>query len=281
MLRGGSTAEATGEEGDDVSAEVDNELDDDEEITDEEAKLASVMSTQPVKIYFQTNWGNAVLDHKLETNAARTRDVASLKKSASRLLPGRPPVLGLELVFEGRVLDDDMLVDELFDEDDEDEDEDEDESEDDGPSKTLILNVLPPVDPKFATELGPKLRAHVEDDDDTLSTEELVDAYFLNQAAMSRNSQLLVDPNAPSSPLLRLEVQELAKQLREQLQSQTPDEVWEASLAPVRKSHNTEERRGQRYRSGKGGARTNLKKSIQTNMNIVSTVQRHPYIHSW
>jgi hypothetical protein len=269
ILRGGSTAAATGEEEEDV-ADLDED-DDGEEITEEEKKLASVMSSQPVKLHIQTNWGNSVVDHKLEINAARTRDVASLKKSVSRLLPGRPPLLGLELVYEGRVLDDDMLVDELFDDDDEeDEEEDDEDDEENAPSKTLILNALPPVDPKFATELRPKLRAHVEDDADTLSTDELVDAYYLNQAAMSRNSQLLVDPNTPTSPLLRLEVQELAAQLREQLQSQTPDDVWEASLAPVQKSLHTEERRGQRYRSGKGGASTNLKKSIQTNMNIVS-----------
>jgi hypothetical protein len=165
-----------------------------------------------------------------------------------------------------------MLVDELFDDDD-DEDEDEDEDSDsDEPSKTLILNVVPPVDPKFATELAPKLRAHVEDDDDTLSTEELVEAFFLNQAAMSRNAQILASPSLPSSPLLRLEIQEQAKQLREHFKSQIPEEVWQSSLEPVRKSHHTEERRGQRYRSGKGGARTNLKKSIQHNMNIVRYV---------
>jgi hypothetical protein len=176
-------------------------------------------------------------------------------------------MLGLELVYEGRVLEDEMLVDELFD-DDEDE-EDKDEESGDEARRTLILNALPPVAPKFATELLPKLKAHVENNDESLSTEELVDAFFLNQAAMNHNGQLLANPNTPSSPLLRLEIQEQAQQLREQLQSQIPEDVWESTLHAVRKSHHQEERRGQRYRSGKGGATTNLKQSLQHNLNIV------------
>ena len=116
-----------------------------------------------------------------------------MKKSISRQIPGRPPILSLELVYEGKILDDEMLVDELFDDDDEEEDE-EDSSEEDDVSKTLILNVVPPVEPKFAIELTPKLQQHEEDDDDTLSTEELVDAYFLNQAAMARNALLIMVP---------------------------------------------------------------------------------------
>ena len=83
---------------------------------------------------------------------------------------------------------------------------------------------------------------------------------------------LLADPNVESSPLLRLEIQEQAKKLREQLKGQIPDQVWENSLKPSQRSHHMEEYRGQRYRSGKGGARTNLKKSIQHNMNIVRLI---------
>jgi hypothetical protein len=273
LLRGGSTAEATEDGGDEDAAKATTtteegvEQENDEE--EDDAALASVMSSQPVRLLIQTNWGNSVVDHRVELMAARTRTVLSLKKSVSRQLPGRPNILDLELVCEGRVLEDEMLVDELFDDDEDDDDEDEEEDSD-GVTKVLFLNTVPPVDPKFATELGPKLNAHVEDDDETLSTEELVDAYFLNLAAMSRNAQLLANPNLPSSPLLRLEIQEQARQLREQLQSQIPTDVWERSLEPVRKSHHAEERRGQRYRSGKGGARTNLKKSIQHNLNIVS-----------
>ena len=269
-LRGGADEDSDDDEEEsdedgDVAVAVDH--DEDEDMDDDEKNVASKMSTQPLKIAVVTNFGNSVVDHRYELNSVRTRDVASLKKSLSRQIPGRPPILSLELVYEGRTLDDEMLVDELFDDEDEDEDEDEEE---DGVSKTLILNVVPPVDPKFAIELTPKLLAHQEDDDNTLSTEELVDAYFLNQAAMARNAQLMADPNSPSSPVLRMELREIAEQLRDQLQSQTPDDVWTKSLEPIQTNQSTEERRGQRYRSGKGGARTSLKKSIQHNMNIVS-----------
>jgi hypothetical protein len=181
----------------------------------------------------------------------------------------------LELVYEGSILDNEMLVDELMEDDDEDEDED-DQEENDEKYKLLILNVIPPVDPKFATELGPKLQPHMMDeDDDRLTTEELVDAYFLNQAALARNSYLLTQPSStPFSPLLRLEMQEQARLLREQLQSQIPEQVWEASMQPAVASQHLEERRGQRYRSGKGGARTSLRKSLQHNMNIVRVASK-------
>lgn len=265
LLRGGSTAEASGKDGD---AEEEDEKESNTAADDEEDQAVSTISSQPMRLLIQTNWGNSVLDQRVELMAARTRNVASLKKSLSRLLPGRPPILGLELVSEGRVLDDETLVDELFDDEDDD-DDDEDDGEN-GSHKLLVLNSVPPVDPKFATELISKLKPHVEDDSETLSTEELIDAYFLNQVAMSRNSQLLANPNMESSPLLRLEIQEQAKKLREQLKGQIPDQVWETSLKPTQRSHHMEEYRGQRYRSGQGGARTNLKKSIQHNMNIVS-----------
>ena len=265
-LRGGSTVEleeeAMGEEDDE---DKDEEADDD--------PIPSIMSAQPVRLLIQTNWGNSVLDHRVELMAARTRNIGHLKKSISRQLPGRPPVLALELVYEGSVLDDEMLVDELMDE--EDEDEDDDEEEDDASAKVLILNVIPPVDPKFAAELGPKVMTHMDDDDDRLTTEELVNAYFLNQAALARNSYLLTQPSStPSSPLLRLEMQEQARLLQEQLQSQIPEQVWEASMQPPVASQHLEQRRGQRYRSGKGGARTNLRKSIQHNMNVVRVQDR-------
>ena len=253
---------------DDGNEEEEEHDDDDDDDDVQHHPIHSVISSQPVKLWIQTNWGSKVLDHKFELLAARTRNIASLKQSISRMLPGRPPVLGLELVYEGSILEDEMLIDELMD-DDEDEDEDEDGASEEKGGKTLLLNIVPPVDPKFATELIPKLKPHAADDEDTLTTQEILDAYFLNQVAMSRNALLLSNPLAPSSPLIRLELQEQAKQLQEQFRSQIPEKVWEASMAPVSPSLHKEERRGQRYRSGKGGARTSLRKSIQHNLNIV------------
>lgn len=258
VLRGGSTEKLF--EANDGGATIGDDKSDDE-AEDPVIKFP----TQPVRLLIQTNWGNSVLDQQVEMMAARTRNVASLKKSLSRLLPGKPPILGLELVAEGRVLHDNTLVGELFDDDDDEEEED----DVDGSSRTLILCSVPPVDPKFATELAPKLRAHVEDDAATLSTDELLQAYFLNQAAMSQNGQLLANPTMESTPLLRLEVQQQASKFREQLKAEIPQQVWESSLQPSRKTRHTDEYRGQRYRSGKGGARTNLKMAIQHNLNIV------------
>jgi len=276
-LRGGSDAE---EEEVDVS---ENDEDEDEgEIT---TKVPAIASMEPVRLIISTNWGNSVIDQTLELTPARTRDVASLKKSLSKQLPGRPPIVALDLVYEGRILDDDTLVDELFEDEDEDE-EDEDEEDEDGneSSRKLTLNLVPPVDPKFATELGPKLVHHADDDDDysggssgvggdadSFTVDELVDAYYMNQVAMSRNAQLLADPNDPSSPFLRIEMKEQAQQLREQLQSETPADVWEKCMAVSDQKGNRspqEEWRGQRYRSTKGGVSRQLKTIIQTNMNV-------------
>ncbi|CAJ1952356.1 unnamed protein product [Cylindrotheca closterium] len=262
-LRGGSTAPQFPDE-EDGEDEEEEEEDDANEMEEEKVDSKTSISAKPVRLLVQTNWGNPVIDLQVELNAKRDRNVASLKKSLSRLLPGRPPIVSLQLVSEGRVLDDEMLVDELFDDEDEDEDEEEEET-----SKTLLLNSIPPVDPKFALELVPKLKAHMEDDEDTLTTEELLDAYFLNQVAIARNGQLLDNPEAGSSTaVLKFEMKEKADALQEQLKVDVPEEVWQKSLESVQRNRQTEEFRGQRYRSGKGGARTNLKKSIQHNLNI-------------
>ena len=261
----GGTADDNGGNGDDDDG-------DENAITDSVKKL--------IKIVAKTNWGSSVLDHRVEITAAPTRDVASIKKSISRQLPGRPPELALQLIYEGRVLDDnEMLVFEIFEDEEDEEDDDEDEDvgpNDDMQTRHLTLDIVPPVDPKFATELAMQLTAE-STSDDYLSTSELIEAYFLNQAAMAHNSRLLVDPNASASsssesvsPMLRLEMQSQAKKLQELLKSSVDEKVWEKSLQPVEsKSLHTGERRGQRYRSGKGGASTNLRQSIQHNLNIV------------
>lgn len=243
---------------------------------------SSILSSRPVKLLIQTNWGSPAIDQRVELTVVRTRTIASLKQSLSRLLPGRPPMLGLELVYEGRVLEDEMLVDELFDgdaEDDDDSDDDDEEDEmDDGDGdnvkKVLTLNVIPPVDPKFATTLASQLKSEASSEDDVvIPTEEILKAYFLNQAAIARNAQLLANPNLPTSPLLALEMREHAKSLQDIFQAQIPEKVWLASLKMMKKSNNAEERRGQRYRKGGNrGVRTDLKKTLQTNLNIVSGI---------
>lgn len=255
--------------------EEDEEEDDDDEEEEEEGENGDEPATpdisqQRVALVVQTKLDNEVLDHRMEMNSKGDKTIETIKSRISKGLPGRPPILALELSYEGRTLPNNMVLDELvmLQEDDED---DEDDGDVHVPIISLILNIVPPVDPKFATDLVPKGAPHYEGDDKTLSTDTLLDAYFLNQVAMERNAQLLADPNTKLSPLTRLEMKEQAKFLREQLQSQTDATVWEKSLTPIKKTHNLEERRGQRYRSGKGGATTNLKKVIQTNLNVVRT----------
>lgn len=282
-LRGGSAQDleddATdvneNEENDDVDEE------DEEDETETPEKVPAIASNIPVRLIISTNWGNSVIDQSVELTPARTRDIASIKKSLSKQLPGRPPMVSIDLVFEGRILEDETLVDELFEDDEEDEEDDDDMEEGNEPTRKLTINLVPPVDPKFATELGPKLVYRSDDDDDdyvgnsaaedSISTDELVDAYYMNQVAMARNAQLLADPNSPSSPFLRMESQEQTRQLRDQLQSETPTEVWEKAME-VREEKSKgglrEEWRGQRYRSTKGGVSRQIKTIIQTNMNV-------------
>ena len=285
VVRGGSTTSDGIEEevASDTSATLPVAVVDDEEEDEDESQEGerletedppSTISNEVARLLVQTNLGNSVLDHRLELTSKRSKTIGDLKKSISRLLPGRPPVVGLDLVYEGRIVADYMLISELYDDDEEEEDVD-DEGEDQESFKVLTLNSVPPVDPKFGVELSPKLKSHAEDDEDTLTTEEIVDAYFLNQAAMTYNARLLNDPSTTSSPLLRLEIQEQAMQLKERFRSEVPDDVWQSSLEAIKRDHNIEDIRGQRYRSGKGGARTSLKKSIQTNLNIVSVEGMH------
>ena len=286
-MRGGSTEEAELSE-EDEEDEIDeedeeDEIDEDEDEDEIPKKVPKIASQLPVRLIISTNWGNSVVDQTVELTPSRTRDVASLKKSLSKQLLGRPPIVALDLVYEGRSLEDDMIVDELFEDEDDEEEDDEDDEVEEGnePTRKLTLNLVPPVDPKFATEILPKLKGFLDDDDDfatktadpdTLTAEEVVDAYYMNQVCMARNAQLLADPNAPSSPLLRLELQEQAKQLRDQLEAETPPDVWEKCLAvpdPSKSGGLQEEWKGQRYRSTKGGVSRQIKTAIQTNMNVV------------
>jgi hypothetical protein len=291
-LRGGSTLEdisANEQDEDKDENEVDKDEEDEEkvveevnednvgeEISKEESKSFSTDEVKPVRLVCSTNLGNSLIDQKIELTPRRTRTIAEIKKNLSKQLPGKPPVRTLELVYEGRALSDEMLVDELFEDADEEDDdgEDRDEAEDEI-TRTVILNIVPPVNPKFLVELAPKLKAGADGDEkDQIGTEELIDAYFLNQVAVSRNMQLLTSPNMKLPPSMRLEMEEEAKQLKEQLRLQTPSDKWEKSLRYTQKdaAESKAQWKGERYRSGKGGLTIQMKKSLQTNFNVVSSL---------
>jgi len=277
-LRGGSIVEEIEKEDD--AGDNEDEDEDEDTTTKVTEKTSSIASMGTVQLFISTNWGNSVIDHKVELKSKRTKTIADLKKSLTKQLPGRPPMLALDLVYEGRILDEETLMEELF----EDEDDDEEEEEDNEPHRKLTLNIVPPVDPKFMTELGPKLMFYSDDVDDdnnfiinsatdidSLTTTALIDAYYLNQVAMSLNAHLLADPNTPSSPYTRLESIEQGRQMRDELCAQIGPEKWEKLMKVTTeksRNDNKEEWRGERYRSGKGGVTTQLKTTLQTNLNV-------------
>lgn len=251
-----SDEETVSTEGEDDDRNVDDE--EESEGDDGESPLSSVISSEPLTVTVKTNLGNRVVDQSIELLVSRTRDVASVKNTLSRQLPGRPPTSAITLMSGPRVLGDEELVDELVDDEDDD-DEDGEESN----TLALTLDMVPPVDPKFATTL------ELEE----MTTSEILDAYAANAAAMYNNAQSLVSgPSADKAfGSLSTQLRHEAYRIRDQLTSAFPESAL-AKLEEETPPHETqavEQRRGQRYRSGRGGAKTNMKRQIQRNLNVV------------
>jgi hypothetical protein len=229
------------------------EIEEPEEEQENQDPLASVISSEPISVIFKTNLGSQLIDTSLELLVSRARNIESVKNTLSRMLPGRPPVEALRILWGNKELTNDHLVDELVDDDDDDEQS----------SMTLILDMVPPVDQKFATEM----KAVSE-----MSTSDLLDAYTANAAAMYHNAGSLgSNPPELDGPLL-FHLRHEAMRIREQLTTGWPDSVMQIleMEAPSRnEAEVVEERRGQRVRSGKGGATTSLRKSLQRNLNVV------------
>ena len=283
--RGGSTEDESEE--DDEKVEEDDEDDSeteegksDEDYEDEsqgeegksqqddadESPLSSVISPQPATFTIKTNLGNPLIDQSIELMVSRTKNVESVKQMLSRQLPGRPPASALTLMSGTRVLGDDVLIDELID-DEQDEADDEEESS----QLVLTLDIVPPVDPKFATSFG-KLNE--------MTTSELLDAYAANAAAMYHNAQSLVSEPAGDKAFgsLSIQLRHEAYRIRNQLTSTFPESAL-AKLEEESPPHETQalnQRRGQRYRSGRGGAKTNIKRVIQRNLNVVRSIKYEP-----
>ena len=208
------------EEGDDdderVESENDTEDDDEDEIkaasqtdeiqtnvsTDENTSIQSTPSSNntststastylpPVKVTLRTTMESPLIDQSIEFTASQTRTVASLKQAVSRQFRGRPPLGIISLTYRGRVLQDNTVLSDLIQDDYDDEDiykeeeekDDEDEDKDEESLKkiNLVVNIIPPIDPKFGTELKERLP--------TLTPQELLDAYVANLAMMHQNS---------------------------------------------------------------------------------------------
>jgi hypothetical protein len=249
-------------ESDDEEEESDEEESDEEdsEASEDETPLSSVISSEPLTVTVKTNIGNRVVDQSMELLVSRTRDIASVKNTLSRQLPGRPPASVLTLMSGPRVLGDQELVDELVDDDDEEDDEEDQEND----TLVLTLDMVPPVDPKFATTLAL----------DEMTTSEMLDAYSANAAAMYNNAQSLVsEPSADKAfGSLSTQLRHEAFRIRDQLVTTFPESAMqklEDDTPPAHETQAVEQRRGQRYRSGRGGAKTNMKRTIQRNLNVV------------
>jgi hypothetical protein len=275
--RGGSTEEESDEDDhdhesddeDESEEEDEGERDEEENEEAQESPLSSVISSKPATVTIKTNLGNPLIDQSVELLVSRTRNVESVKQTLSRQLPGRPPVSALTLMSGTRVLGDDELIDELVDDEEEDEDDDDDDEE--ATSLVLTLDMVPPVDPKFATNFG-KLNE--------MTTSEILDAYAANAAAMYHNAQSLVSEPAGDKAFgsLNIQLRHEAYRIRNQLTSTFPESALEKleETSPPHSSVALDQRRGQRYRSGRGGARTNIKRRIQRNLNVVRTCGMYP-----
>lgn len=265
FLRGGSLDVDVDEEDtvDIDEEEIDGEATDKEtngEVEESEGErefqdpISSVISSEPVSINFKTNIGSPIIDTSLELLVSRSRNIESVKSTLSRMLPGRPPVDALRLLWGNQELRDDQLVDELVDDDDD---------EEEATTMTLTLDMVPPVDPKFATQL-----TSISD----LSTSELLDAYTANAAAMYHNAKSLEQFSSPQlDGPLSLELRHQAMRIRKQMIDSWPEAAMQLLEMEVPSSNQNdvfEERRGQRVRSGNGGTTMNLRKSIQLNLNV-------------
>ena len=170
-------------ESDEEEEESEDESEEEEE--EEESTETSPAHGPPIKVNIRTNLNVPLIDQHLEFTASQKRDVESLKLSISRQMLGRPPVSSQTLLLGTRVLNDDELVADLLEEWEEEhhvEDEDKDELEhDEETTLHLVLDIPPPVDPKFATELKNALKK--------TNLSELLDAYVSNMAMLHRNTE--------------------------------------------------------------------------------------------
>ncbi len=304
------------EESDEEDEEEDEDEDEEEEIDedeDEEGEESSTIASSPAKITLKTALTNNILiDQSIEITASPTRNVQSLKQSVSRQFKSRPPMDAIVLRLDGQVLDDDTLVQDLVDDMDEDDEDDDDEEEgdDDGlPKLTIIVDMVPPVDPKFGTEMKTRL--------DEMTNEQVLDAYVANLASMHQNSMDMMEqskvdsavdededdvdeeddddeesissePSSQAIPQTSLDMQRHIMMLREQVISNlsedgkkllekkdTPSSPIEDALDGYNGDLLLKESIKRKKR--RGGATMNVKRALQKNLNIVS--EKNYFIH--
>jgi hypothetical protein len=294
------------EEDTDEESEDEGESDTEEENEDagesdmeenEEDEIESPASSLPIKITLKTSLSNNILiDQSIELTASPTRTVQSLKQSVSRQFKSRPPMDAIVLRLDGQVLRDEILVRDLVDEED-DEEDDEEEGEDDLAKLTIMVDMVPPVDPKFGTEMKERL--------DKMTNEEVLDAYIANLASMHQNALDLMQPDImrndsvdeedksnededneesfSSEPVAQtsISLQQYAIMLKEQITeslSEREIELLEKTDTPSSPQEDDLDnyegdlllKESIKRKKRRGGATANVKRALQKNLNIVS-----------
>jgi hypothetical protein len=262
----------------------------------------------PVKVILRTTMASPLIDQSIEFTASRTRTVASLKQAVSRQFRGRPPQSMITLLYRGQVLQDDTLVSELIQEDDMDDADAQEEKDTENPEEEedslkqlhIVVDIIPPIDPKFGTDLKQRLP--------TLTAQELLDAYVANLAMMHQNSMDIMHPmgggtsstdqdqdeissytttttlqsvamRSHALTLKQIILQSLSEDGKKVLLGSSPEgEVDEGDNVQETQSGYTsmgdsvllrQSIRG-KLRKKRGGASMNVKRALQTQLNIVS-----------
>ena len=239
----------------------------------------------PVSVVVRTKFGRAatVLDQKVELTLQRRRNIGMLKENLRRVLPNKPPVSLMQIVYEGRIQGDDVLIDEIVEEEDEDDEEEEEEEEETKGKLVFTLDMIPPVDGKFFHTLSRQLN--------DLTTSELLRLYASNEAALYETSLSLLEnrsteeegtdeeTNLPSSlkqvvPTIEERANQIESQLTDMLCLQKEDKVrsiLEETRPPSAIQQQTEIR-GERivHATATGGMRVSLRKKLQHNFNVQS-----------
>ena len=273
---------------------------DNEEVEEEESDETKVStSSSPVKITLKTAvTKNPLIEQSIEITASPTRTVYSLKQSVSRQFKSKPPIESIQLRLDGKLLEDDeILVEDLVVEEDEEEEEEEDDH-DGMPKLNIVVDMIPPVDPKFGTEMKERL--------DHITNEQLLEAYVVNLAAMHQNSMdvmtqsvesypndsetqeeedgEVMDETQTSEPILpiNLGLQKYATMIKSQIMnslSEDEKKMLEKTDTPSSAmqedsdTYNTGDlllKESIKRKKRRGGATVNMKRVIQKNLNIVS-----------
>lgn len=164
-------------------------------------------SSAIVKLKISTSLRSDILDRTTTLMSSRTRSVLSLRQAVSRTLPGNPPFSAVRLRYRGRLLeDDDMTVEDVLLSRNEDEDDDDDEEEDifgeqeeeeeDVEKFVLTLDMIPPIDAKFGIQL--------RDTTLTMSTKEILEAYYLNVAGLAYTQEMQMKEQQQQLQLLHV-----------------------------------------------------------------------------